>query len=398
MLALALAVTVSGAPSAAGATPLPAPSSPASAYLFLDQMMDRYATGPTLRLVQSFTGGTLQKKGFTGSVTYDDAVVIDALLVRGTPDDLARAETIGNSLLYVQADDAAHDGRIRAAYAPDPLTGPGAVTATDKKADVGNMAWVGQALLQIYARTGSPGYLTGATALAQWIQSNTVDTRGSGGYTGGLPARGAKIQWKSTEQNLDVFALFSLLATEPSGSAWAARAAWARQFVVSMWAPSAGRFYVGTTTDGVSVNDAEQPEDVNSWSYLALADPAFASSIDWDVRNLAVTAKGFSGVSFCRGDRSGVWFEGTAHLADALQLRNGSGDRTQASAYLGDIAHAQVAGKNTDGLGIIAASKNGLSDCDGGRYFASLHTGATAWYLLALQGADPFGWLPPTGG
>jgi hypothetical protein len=223
-------------------------------------------------------------------------------------------------------------------------------------------------------------------------------TRGSGGYTGGLPARGAKIQWKSTEQNLDVYALFSLLATEPGGSAWAARAAWAKQFVLSMWAPSEGRFYVGTTTDGVSVNDAEQPEDVNSWSYLALADPAFASSIDWDVRNLAVTAKGFSGVSFCRGDRSGVWFEGTAHLADALQLRNGSGDRTQASAYLGDIAHAQVAGKNTDGLGIIAASKNGLSDCDGGRYFASLHTGATAWYLLALQGADPFGWLPPTGG
>lgn len=110
-----------------------------------------------------------------------------------------------------------------------------------------------------------------------------------------------------------------------------------------------------------------------------------------------MTAKGFSGVSFCLGDRSGVWFEGTAHLATALQLRNGTGDRTQAAAHLGDIAHAQASGKNTDGLGGLAASKNRLIDCDGGRYFASLHTGATAWYLLALQGADPFGWLPPTG-
>jgi hypothetical protein len=142
---MGVAVTVSGAPPVAGASPLPASSSAAGAYLFRDQMKDRYATGPTL-LVQSFTGGILQKKGFTDS------------------------------------------------YAPDPLTGPGAVTATDLAVDVGNMAWVGQALLQLYARTGTPAYLTGASALAQWIQSNTFDTGGSGGYTGGLPARGAKIQ------------------------------------------------------------------------------------------------------------------------------------------------------------------------------------------------------------
>jgi hypothetical protein len=91
-----------------------------------------------------------------------------------------------------------------------------------------------------------------------------------------------------------------------------------------------------------------------------------------------------------------VWFEGTAHLAEALQLRNSPGDAALAAQYLSDIAYAQSNGPNNDGLGIIAASKDGLSDCDGGFYYASLHTGATAWYILASEQIDPFV-MPGTG-
>jgi hypothetical protein len=131
-------------------------------------------------------------------------------------------------------------------------------------------------------------------------------------------------------------------------------------------------------------------EDVNSWSYLALAEPAYAASLNWEQVHLGVSRRGFAGVSFCTGDRHGVWFEGTAHLADALELRGAGGDASAAEAYLADIAHAQSAGPHTDGMGIIASSKNGLRTCEGERYYASLHTGATAWYLLALQAADPF--------
>jgi hypothetical protein len=376
---------------AAAADPVSVPStSEPNGYAFLDQMMDRYGTGTTPRLVQSYTGGVLEQKGFTDSITYDDALIIDALLARGTADDVARAEVIGNALLYVQANDPAHDGRVRAAYAPDPLTSPGAVTQRDPTSDVGNMAWVGQALLQLYARTNQSSYLAGATAIATWIQANTYDTRGAGGYTGGVSARGAKLTWKSTEHNIDVYALFTMLAAESGNAVWTARAGWARRFVESMWNAGAGMFFVGSLDDGAGVNTSEQPEDVNSWSYLALGDPTYSSSIDWDVHNLAVSKKGFSGVSFCLGDRSGVWFEGTAHLAEALEARGRSSDQTQASAYLGDIAHAQIDGPNADGLGITATSKKRLSDCDGGHYFSSLHTGATAWYLLALQADDPF--------
>jgi hypothetical protein len=157
-----------------------------------------------------------------------------------------------------------------------------------------------------------------------------------------------------------------------------------------MWSAPKRMFYAGTGTNGVAINRDLRAEDVNSWSYLALRDASYAASVDWDIKHLSVSRGGFRGVSFCTGDRSGVWFEGTAHLADALELRNSAGDAARAHAYLRDVAHAQRAGPNTDGLGVVAASKNHLSDCDGDQYFASLHTGATSWYLLVLELADPF--------
>ncbi len=371
-----------------GAVPTDA-TSVGSAYEFLDLMMDRYATGSTPRLVQSFTGGLLGLEKFTDSETYDDALIIDAFLAEGTPDGLARAEAVGDALLEVQADDPDHDGRIREAYAPTSLLAPHGVGITDRTSDVGNMAWVGQSLVELYAVTGTPSYLAGAVAIGKWVQSHAADTRGAGGYTGGYTARGERIRWKSTEHNIDLYVLFTSLATETGNAAWSVRAARARYFVESMWDPSAGTFYVGTTDNGVTPNDTEHPEDVDSWSYLALGDPAYSSSIDWDVTNLAVTAGGFSGVSFCSGDRSGVWFEGTSHLADALEMRDGPGDAARADQYLSDVAEAQADGPDSDGLGIMAASKNRLSDCDGDYYYASLHTGATAWYILAAQRVNP---------
>jgi hypothetical protein len=360
-----------------------------SAYQFLDLMMDRYATGTTPRLVQSFTGGVLGRENFTDSETYDDALVVDAYLAEGNADGLSRAEVVGDALLYVQAHDPAHDGRIREAYAPDPLTTPGQVKITDRTSDVGNMAWVGQSLVELYVATGVASYLAGAEAIGNWIQTNCHDTRGAGGYTGGDTAHGHRIRWKSTEHNIDLFVLFTSLATETANPVWAARATWARSFVASMWDAQAGTFLVGTLNNGVTPNGSEHPEDVDSWSYLAFQDPVYSASLDWDVTNLAVTADGFTGVSFCSGDRSGVWFEGTAHLADALELRDGPGDAAQASQYLADIAYAQTNGPDHDGMGIMAASKNKLSDCDGDYYYASLHTGATAWYVLAAQRVNP---------
>jgi hypothetical protein len=391
-----------GGPGVAGGQPAPVSAgqldhSVARAYAFLNLMMDRHAAGSTPRLVQSFTGGVLGEQGFTSSVTYDDALVIDAYLAEGTRAGRARAEVIGDGLLYVQAHDPAHDGRIRAAYAPGPLLGPGDVAATDRASLAGNMAWAGQALAQLYAATGRAAYLAGAEAIGNWVQAHCRDVRGAGGYTGGETAGGQQIEWKSTEHNIDLYVLFTLLARETGAQVWQARAAWARRFIAAMWDGQQHHFDVGTTGDGVTPNKAELPEDVNSWSFLALRDPAYAASVTWIARNLAVTAGGFSGVSPCQADRSGVWFEGTAHLAEALEFRGDPGDDALAARYLADIYHAQAHGPNGDGLGVIAASRDGLSDCAGGSYYASLHTGTTAWYILAAKRVDPFFPIPQPG-
>ena len=394
LAAAASAVTAQGATANAGvpraAGSAVQPSSVSGAYLFLDQMMDQYARGSTLRLVQSFSGGVLGKRHFTASITYDDALVIDAYLTEGTAEGLSRAETIGDALLYVQANDPAHDGRVRAAYAPTPLLSPSDVEPTEPESDVGNMAWVGQALVHLYEASGEQQYLAGAQAIGEWVQTNCYDTRGAGGYTGGLSARGKRIEWKSTEHNIDLYSLFTLLARATGAAVWSTRAAWAQKFVEAMWEPREERFYIGTTEDGITLEDSVQPEDVNSWSYLALENPAYAGSVSWDETHLAVTKRGFAGVSFCAGARKGVWFEGTAHLADALELRGEAGDAAQAQTYMSDIELAQTHGLNNDGLGIIASSTKKLSDCEGEFYFASLHTGATAWYLLAAARVDPF--------
>ena len=44
----------------------------------------------------------------------------------------------------------------------------------------------------------------------------------------------------------------------------------------------------------------------------------------------------------------------------------------------------------------MAASRDALSDCQGGDLYASLHTGTTAWYILAAGGLDPLSGTPIT--
>jgi hypothetical protein len=84
-----------------------------------------------------------------------------------------------------------------------------------------------------------------------------------------------------------------------------------------------------------------------------------------------------------------------ALITDALETRGQPGDSAQAAAYLADIAYAQAHGPNENGLGIMAASRDGLTDCEGDSVYASLHTGTTAWYILAARGINPLSATTP---
>jgi hypothetical protein len=378
------------APLAAQAAPLD------NAYTFIDQMMDLHAQGTTLRLVQSFVPTPTFDDGDV-SYTYDDDVLIIALLKRGSDDDIARARLLGDSIVYAQAHDGFADGRVRNAYHSNPfLKHDGAVNISDGGSDTGNMAWTGMALMQLYRITRDQTYLAAAQQIASFIQTNDTDTRGKGGYIGGFKANQDKNLWKSTEHNIDCTALFTMLFEATHDPKWKADAKHALPFVKSMWSKKGGFYWVGTLTDGKTINrDEPTPEDVQTWSYLATGIAAHSGSIDWALANLSATSGGFQGLSFSLADRSGAWFEGTGHAAAALEARATGDDLNEAQILLNDIETGQTSAPNADGNGIDAASKDGLLTGDGSdAYYAALHTGATGWYCLAKQNGNPFKLLP----
>ena len=361
------------------------------AYEFLDARVDEFCDGAGRCLPRSYEGGffTTPSWDFTPSFVYDDALVVIAYTARGLPDDIRRARAIGDALLFVQENDPVGDGRTRASYEPHgirqgrvEITGPGTFT--------GNQAWVGMALARLAHTTGDARYLDGALRVGQWIQNNTADTtRAPYGYTGGQLEDGTSLTWKSTEHNSDVAGLFTQLAHLTGDTVWEERAATAAGFVAAMQSAD-GHVNTGTGLDGSTINTRPIPLDAQTWSSLATRDPRYGAALDWTLQNLMATDGPYTGPSISEVDVSKAWFEGSGHLALALRLRGETGDAARAESLLESIRLAQRDAPNGDGKGIVATSSDGLDSGFGDLYYASLHTGATAWYLLAAAGHNPF--------
>ncbi|KAA6457490.1 Tat pathway signal sequence domain protein [Acidobacteria bacterium AB60] len=401
------------------------------AYAFLNQMMDSYATGSTVRMIQSYSdqiaGGTFASTAFV----YDNAVALLAYLARGRGDDLQRAVILGNALLYAQQNDPAADGRFRQAYYAGVNNG-GVYVATGlpyfQGSAVGDVAWAGIALAQLYARTGVPAFLQAAVKAATFIDVTTKDPNAPGGFFFGNGQTN-----KSTEHNIDCYALFSMLARLTGNATWQTEANYAKAFVEAMFDAPSGHFWTGTS-DPTNIFYNNSPEDVNTWSYLAFQDPAYASSVDWVKTNLATTDTSFaynngwayntglkarvSGMTFASLSKLGtvlgdttvdadaVWLEGTGHLIAALfsrRLPPGQdmpgfhGDVALAYSLLESCQIAQstlgagqtVAGKPlVQGQG-LTASTSILNTGFGFNYFPCLHIGATGWYLIGAQQNNP---------
>jgi len=411
------------------------------AYSFLNTMMDAYAQGSTVRLSQSYTDQQgLQSTGFV----YDNSLAINAHLLRGLPDDLDRAMVLGKALLHAQQVDAIGDGRVRQAYfvnQPDAqgvFVRPALFPFFFLGSAVGDMAWTGIGLAQLFNRTGDQQFLDGAVKLGHWIVNNTFDTRGAGGFNFGVDNGNNKLLFKSTEHNIDCIALFSMLAKLAGDGSWLDQGEHARIFVNAMFdAADGGFFFTGTAPDGVSINPVLSqnniPEDVQTWSFLATLDDTHAQSIDWAKTNLATTDtpqtihshltdnQKISGVSFAsqsmralnpsdqfsgRPDPNAVWLEGTGHLAAALLARRlparrdlpgFHGDVNTARTLLDNIRTAQeilakgqtVGGQAIpDGEGVVAASSV-LNTGFGFSFNPNRHIAATSWFAMAVQAGNP---------
>jgi len=415
--------------------PSPVHVSVSNAYLFLNQMMDAYAQGATVRLCQSYcdqiAGGTFYSTAFV----YDNALLALAYLSRSQSGDLARARIIGDALLYAQANDPAADGRFRQAYfagVPDSngvYVTPG--LSYFQGSAVGDVAWPAIALAQLYHRTQVKKYLDGAVWAANFIETTTRDNVNvpPGGYYYGNGQTN-----KSTEHNIDVYALYMMLAQLTGNSAFYLNGAQhALQFVQAMWDAPSGHFWTGTS-DPTHIFYNNSPEDVNTWSYLAMLDPNYSVSIDWDKTNLLTTDTTFAfnngwqtygglrlrvtGMTFASlsklgpvlGDNSvnadAVWIEGTGHLIAALLRRrlpaaqdipSFHGDVNLADALIESCMVAQNslgAGQTVNGQPLpvghgLTASTSILNTGFGFNYFPYQHIGATAWYVMGVLARNP---------
>nr|WP_197709416.1 hypothetical protein [Tessaracoccus timonensis] len=348
-----------------------------------------YGTGSEMRLARSYQGGFFDSLpgGFVSSFLYDDALIIMAYLARGLPQDIERASALGDAFVHIQNEDPYADGRTRSSYQADSLQA-GVVEIGSSSSFTGNQAWVGMALTHLYKATGEQKYLDAALRSAEWIEKNAAD-RGHApyGYTGGQNADAVPFTFKATEHNIDIAAFFGQLAEVTGDAKWEERAATASDFMKAMVSEH-GHLWTGTNPDGVSTNYYPVPEDPQSWSYLTALDDGYLPALQWTVDNLHAQDGAYEGPAFSNADVSKVWFEGSGQLA--LALRHADRDREYTESILRSIERAQREAPNGDGKGIVAASSDGLDTGYGDLYHSSLHTGATAWYLLALSGYNPF--------
>lgn len=422
------------------------PASLNNAFTFVNLMMDAYATGTTIRLTQSYSDQALGATAFT----YDNAVLIHAYLASDDPDNLPRAEVLGQGLLYAQANNfPVADGRFAQAYyvnvaapATDVFITPAAAPYYFYTSAVGDQAWAGMALAQLYRRTGHDSFLTGALKVANWIVTNAYSTTGQGGYSFGTTINQynqsePSTNGKSTEHNIDTYAFFTMLATltnngtAANSMSWKALAEHALGFLRLLYNVSGPYFYTGTVPPNDAISTSPIPEDCQTWSYMALLGsgidlPDRKKTIDWALNNLETTdtasapdssiksTEKFHGLVFdtaslttAADDPHAVWLEGTSHAAAALDariLRGGDSfphllaDIERAIGLFDDIMHAQKllgAGQTVNskpipvGLGLVA-STSVMDTGFGYTYGPSLHIGATGWYLLAGYAGNPF--------
>jgi hypothetical protein len=408
---------------------------------FQNMMMDAYATGSTVRLTQSYADQSgLESTAFT----YDNAVSIHAYLLEGSRDSFARAEVLGQGLIYAQANNfPINDGRFAQAYFVNTPSASGAYITPAAfpfyfyTSAVGDQAWAGMALAQLYARTRSASYLAAALNVGNWIVTNTYNTLGPGGYSFGTTINQynqsvPSTNGKSTEHNIDTYAFFTMLdeltghGAAANGTSWKELAEHALSFVIAMYNATNGYFYTGTLGDQIGINYYPVPEDCQTWSYLAMLNNQYKGTIDWALANLQATdtaaardssltgSESFTGMVFDTAslntptyDPNAVWLEGTSHTIAALTARalagaDSLGDRLHdlqtALNFVGtcESAQAQLGGGQTaNGVTIplgegLVASTSVMDTGFGYTYGPSKHVGATGWYLIATKGGNPF--------
>jgi hypothetical protein len=370
---------------------------------------------------------------------YESALTELALLARGSTTDIPNAKLIADTFDYALHHDSHGDplpvapdgsvglhngyengdialfnnqqppkqgqaGDIRlAGFTATTLCAPSGYCLVLDGATGGNNAFAILALVAAYEQFGDVRYLNDAVTIGNWIVGNLTDATGTGygGYFLGFPDLGVPppkpLQTgKSIENNADIFAAFTALATleaqhgnSTAAGQWTTAANVAGDFVMQMFDPTNGRFNVGTVPAGTTPAPGICPMgpqkgndvinvcdflDSNTFTTLALAgSPRYQGQIDWRqpiqfvLSNFAQTVtatglpfQGFDIVSSPVSGPNGVAWEFTGQAVVAMrfvdQLYSDTRFEASANSYLMQIAEAQTSAPFGDGLGLVAAT------------------------------------------
>ena len=343
--------------------------------------------------------------------SYDNALVAMAFLSEGMTTEGCK---LLDSFVYAVQHDRQGVSRVRNAYASgiiDALPGWGSSARIPGWYDfsiqdtgewyedqyqvgsnVGNTSYVALALLHGYQLVSNEQYLDTAKALMDWVIENCSDrtigfTAGFDGWAEGKNPQVYPYTYKSIEHNIDAYAAFAELFALTGEARYQAAAQSALEFIESMYDPSAGVFYTGTTNDGVTQNRGNIVLDAQVWSAMALGD-AFAPYETALDRVQAMRVSG-GGYPFCESNVNGGWWaEGTAYTALLYRLRKND---VQATAALDALQKIQL----SSGL-FPAATVDNLStgfELFTGEpwvYGTAPHIAPTAWFILAVNGWNPY--------
>lgn len=343
--------------------------------------------------------------------SYDNALVAMAFLSEGMVEE---AGDILDAFVYAVENDRQGVDRVRNAYAAGNIAAlPGWESGArlpgwydfdleengewyedryQVGSNVGNTSYVALAMLQYHRIQPEERYLRTAKALMDWVIDNCSD--GGDGFTGGFDgwAEGKHpliypFTYKSIEHNIDAYAAFLELFTLTGEARYKAAAESALRFINSMYDPTAGVFYTGTTDDGVTPNTGNIVLDAQVWAAMALGDGF--SPFEASLARVAAMRVGGGGYPFCESNVNGGWWaEGTAYTALMYRLR---GEDAAAAAALDALSGIQL----ESGL-FPAATVDDLStgfELFTGEpwvYGTAPHIAPTAWFILAVNGFNPY--------
>lgn len=326
--------------------------------------------------------------------TYDNALAGLALLAA---DERLLAERLGEALRIAQyADRSGFSGRVRNAYQPGPMTTPPKLAGWwDEHAgkwfedsyqtgtSSGVLAWAMLLWAALDRAAGTSRFRSARERAAEWLETMRV----AHGYRGGVLGDAAgDLRFVSTEENLDAGIALRALGDSPA-------AAHAFSFVRAMWNAPEKRFDAGLTPSGG--RNVLVAADANLWPQIAAGMPdRLRPALAFVLAHLGQQAStGLQGIGFSAGI-PGIWLEGTAFAALALQLTGAVDDRETAVRFATTLQD-ETAANGFIYAASVPALETGLAIAGPGsplfRYYRRPALAPTAWAVLAALRTSPFG-------